>query len=103
MGRAPKAPLCCSRYVGIARADQRTANLVEALRKTASDINMLIKRNTVRLTPSPPPANPPGSGGIDLTTLSGVPPVPGTPPLGPNATQSGSRAGGPPDHGRACG
>ena len=92
-GQGPEGATLLQSLRGIARADQRTADLVEALRKTASDINMLIKRNTVRLTPSPPPANPPGSGGIDLTTPSSVPPVPGTPPLGPNATQSGSRAG----------
>ena len=92
-GQGPEGATLLQSLRGIARADQRTANLVEALRKTASDVNTLIKRNTVRLTPSPPPANPPSSGGIDLTTPSSVPPVPGTPPVGPDASQSGSRAG----------
>ncbi|MBB2744684.1 UNVERIFIED_ORG: hypothetical protein FHR35_004533 [Microbispora rosea subsp. rosea] len=65
---------------GVARADQRTADLVEALDHTRREVTALIKRNQQDRQPTPPSPTPtppsPGPGNVDLTTVTSDPRVP---------------------------
>ncbi|GAB2940458.1 hypothetical protein ACFMQL_14615 [Nonomuraea fastidiosa] len=62
---------------GVARADQRTADLIEALDRTRREITALIKRNQIESSPPPKPQPPvPGPDNVDLTGGSSHPPVP---------------------------
>lgn len=77
----------------VARADQRTGDLREALASTTRRVLALIKNNQAAAptlqSASGTPA--PGPGDVDLTTQSSVPPVTGTPAASPSgAGTSGS-------------
>ncbi|WP_182886644.1 BREX-2 system ATPase PglY [Microbispora sp. H10885] len=65
---------------GVAGADQRTADLVEALDHTRREVTALIKRNQQDRQPTPPSPTPtppsPGPGNVDLTTVTSDPRVP---------------------------
>ncbi|MEN3533620.1 hypothetical protein AAH991_00775 [Microbispora sp. ZYX-F-249] len=65
---------------GVARADQRTADLVETLDHTRREVTALIKRNQQDRQPTPPSPTPtppsPGPENVDLTTVTSDPRVP---------------------------
>ncbi|SIO85591.1 Bacteriophage (PhiC31) resistance gene pglY [Nocardiopsis sp. JB363] len=62
---------------GVAREDQRTADLVEALSSTRREVTALIKRNQPLIQPPPPPVapSPVGPEDVDLGRKSNNPPV----------------------------
>ncbi|WP_432061647.1 BREX-2 system ATPase PglY [Streptomyces sp. S1] len=61
----------------VARSDQRTGNLKDALAQTQREVLALVKRNRAVSPPSPAPAPPaPRSGDVDLNTPSSHPAVP---------------------------
>ncbi|MEV6155636.1 hypothetical protein AB0L53_35385 [Nonomuraea sp. NPDC052129] len=64
---------------GVARADQRTADLIEALNRTRREVTALIKRNQKDAQPPSDPPRPPvvpGPENVDLTTTTSHPQVP---------------------------
>jgi hypothetical protein len=60
----------------VARADQRTGDLGEALARTQREVLALVKRNR-HVTPPPPSPAPPGPGDVPLDTSTSHPPVHG--------------------------
>jgi hypothetical protein len=60
----------------VARADQRTGDLGEALARTQREVLALVKRNR-HVTPPPPSPAPPGPWDVPLDTSTSHPPVHG--------------------------
>ncbi|MEY9912836.1 hypothetical protein ABIA35_009103 [Catenulispora sp. MAP12-49] len=78
----------------IARVDQRTGDLREALGQTTRQVLALIKRS--QAAAAPPPATggfTPGPADVDLATPSSVPPVTGTPAATSPTSGVGATAG----------
>ncbi|MFE3449920.1 hypothetical protein ACFXJ8_13385 [Nonomuraea sp. NPDC059194] len=88
-GQGPEGQALLESLQGVARADQRTADLVEALNKIRREVTALIKRNQKDPQPPPPVPTPPQPGpeNVDLTTGTSHPRVPGESP----ARQSSGR------------
>ncbi|WP_155356502.1 BREX-2 system ATPase PglY [Acrocarpospora macrocephala] len=91
-GQGPDGKALLESLRGIARADQRTADLIEALDHTRRDVTALIKRNQRDPQPSPPSPGPtplpPGPENVDLDTVTSDPRVPVD---GPARRSSGRR------------
>ncbi|MEV6012294.1 phage resistance protein [Streptomyces sp. NPDC051976] len=83
----------------VARGDQRTGNLRDALSRTQREVLALVKRNRAAATPPPAPVAPvppaPTAGDVPLDTPTSHPPVPEIPQQA-GATGSGTarRSGG---------
>ncbi|GGL87829.1 hypothetical protein GCM10010129_34570 [Streptomyces fumigatiscleroticus] len=76
----------------VARSDQQTSNLVEALSRTQREVLALVKRNRAAAASTAPPPEPvrPSAGEVSLSGDSNHPPVPTTvPPAG--SVSGGSR------------
>jgi hypothetical protein len=84
----------------VARGDQRTGDLREALARTQREVLALVKRNRAAATPPPVPVVPvppaPTAGDVPLNTDTSHPPVPETPQQTSAITGSGAvrRSGG---------
>jgi hypothetical protein len=84
----------------VARGDQRTGNLRDALSRTQREVLALVKRNRAAATPPPAPTAPvppaPTAGDVPLDTPTSYPPVPEVPQQAGAATGSGTarRSGG---------
>ncbi|MEV5509912.1 BREX-2 system ATPase PglY [Streptomyces orinoci] len=64
----------------VARSDQRTNDLRDALARTQREVLALMKRNRAATTPPPAPAPaPPSAGDVSLSTATSHPPVPEEP------------------------
>ncbi|MFG2305459.1 hypothetical protein [Actinacidiphila glaucinigra] len=72
----------------MARGDQRTGDLPDALARTQREILALVKRNRAAATPPPAPT-PPAAGDISLSTDTSHPPVSENPQPTGGATPSG--------------
>jgi hypothetical protein len=84
----------------VARGDQRTGNLRDALSRTQREVLALVKRNRAAATPPPAPVAPvppaPTAGDVPLDTPTSHPPIPEIPQQAGAATGSGTarRSGG---------
>ncbi|MFI6796165.1 BREX-2 system ATPase PglY [Streptosporangium canum] len=81
---------------GMAHADQRTADLIEALSRTRREITALVKRNQLPVPPAPtPPAPTPpvrGAGDVSLNTPTSDPRLPES-KVGGQGAGAGSNGG----------
>lgn len=80
----------------VARGDQRTGNLRDALSRTQREVLALVKRNRAAVTTPPAPVKPlppePGAGDVSLDTPTSHPPVPDTTQRTGTTTGSGTAA-----------
>ncbi|WP_283136706.1 BREX-2 system ATPase PglY [Rhizohabitans arisaemae] len=80
-GQGPEGRALLESLRGVAHADQRTADLIEALGRTRREVTALVKRNQPRpvpvVTPPPPPPRL-DPRDVDLTTPTSDPRVPTT-------------------------
>ncbi|MEV6543505.1 phage resistance protein [Streptomyces sp. NPDC051665] len=90
-GLGPEGAVLLDSLRNIARDDQRTADLRDALARTQREVVALLKRSQASATPPPPPvAPPPTADDLDLGRPTSDPRIPFTPPETPTPTSSGS-------------
>jgi hypothetical protein len=100
-GQGPDGLALLESLRNVARGDQRTGDLGQALRRATEDVLALMKRQQAAGAPAHAPAAPAqrGPAEVDLTTPSSVPPVSASPgpkpaPNGGRAARAARRAGG---------
>ncbi|MFJ8824898.1 phage resistance protein [Streptomyces sp. NPDC102467] len=90
-GLGPEGAALLESLRNIARDDQRTANLRDALARTQREVVALLKRSQATATPTPPPVAPePTADDLSLNTSTSDPRIPYAPPGEPAPASSGS-------------
>ncbi|MFF8318447.1 phage resistance protein [Streptomyces bobili] len=90
-GLGPEGAALLDSLRNIARDDQRTADLRDALARTQREVVALLKRSQAAVTPPPAPVAPrPTADDLDLGRPTSDPRIPFTPPQPPTPASSGS-------------
>ncbi|MFF3561391.1 phage resistance protein [Streptomyces sp. NPDC002574] len=89
-GEGPEGVALLDSLRNVARGDQRTGDLRDALGRTQREILALVKRNRAATTPPPAPTPPPAAGDISLSTDTSHPPVSEIPQPTGGATSPGA-------------
>ncbi|ARP68900.1 phage resistance protein [Streptomyces pluripotens] len=92
-GLGPEGEALLDSLRNVARDDQRTADLREALTRTQREVVALVKRSQAAATPPPPPVAPqPTADDLSLNTPTSDPRIPYTPQETPSSASSGAPA-----------
>ncbi|MER6219270.1 phage resistance protein [Streptomyces sp900105755] len=90
-GLGPEGAALLDSLRNVARDDQRTANLRDALTRAQREVVALVKRSQAAATPPPAPVAPqPTADDLSLNTPTSDPRIPYTPQPAPTPTPSGS-------------